>query len=61
MQPRRTSLLNTCGSLNINGPHRLRYLDVSSLENGAKDGTGIRRCGLLGVDIAMLEELFHQE
>ena len=41
--------LRICGSVNVVGPHEL-------IKNGV-----IRRCGLVGVGIALLEEVCHLE
>jgi hypothetical protein len=43
-----------CGGLNRNGPHRLKCLNSWPTGNGT-----IRRCGLGGVGVALLEEVCH--
>jgi hypothetical protein len=40
------------GGLNKNGPHRLRYLNAWIIRSGT-----IRRCGIVGVGVALLEEV----
>jgi hypothetical protein len=46
--------LTRCAGLNEIGSHRLIYLNVSSLGSGT-----IRRYGLVGVDVALLEKMCH--
>ena len=43
-----------CGDLNRFGPHR--FMSLSTWPRGS--GT-IRRCGLIGVGVALLEEVHH--
>jgi hypothetical protein len=47
-------LFGDCGGLNGYGPHRLMCLNAWPIENGT-----IRRCGLFGVGVALLEEVCH--
>ena len=44
----------TMGCLNMYGPHRLMCLNACLIGSGT-----IRRCDLVGVGVAMLEEVCH--
>jgi hypothetical protein len=44
-------VLQQCGGLEVNGSHRLRYLDAS----GSGTTWTIRRCGLVGGSVSLGE------
>ena len=43
-----------CSGLNRNGPHRLLYMNVWPKGSGTT-----RRCGLVEINVALLEEVHH--